>query len=141
MALGLLNKDKAKNEDLDEEDAMKQHQNFYGGGGGNHEASSNNVGAAAAMQAAKMFNSGSNEQAAGGQNKLIGMAMAQAAQLFDEQSSQGKTSPGATKQDAIAQAAQMALKFYMKSEAGGASSGGSSGGIGGLLNIASKFMK
>jgi hypothetical protein len=34
----------------------------------------------------------------------------------------------------------MALKFYMKSEAGGGS-GGSSGGIGGLLNIASKFMK
>jgi hypothetical protein len=52
-------------------------------------------------------------------------------------------SPGATKQDAVAQAAQMALKFYMKSEAGGGGSGGSSGGggIGGLLNIASKLMK
>jgi hypothetical protein len=35
----------------------------------------------------------------------------------------------------------MALKFYLKSEAGGGGSGGSSGGIGGLLNIASKFMK
>jgi hypothetical protein len=38
----------------------------------------------------------------------------------------------------------MALKFYMKSEAGGGGSGGSSGGgggIGGLLNIASKLMK
>jgi hypothetical protein len=38
----------------------------------------------------------------------------------------------------------MALKFYMKSEAGGggaAAGGGSQGGIGGLLNIASKFMK
>jgi hypothetical protein len=36
----------------------------------------------------------------------------------------------------------MALKFYMKSEAGGGGSGGgSSGGLGGLLNIASKFMK
>jgi len=38
----------------------------------------------------------------------------------------------------------MALKFYMKSEAGGGGAsggGGSSGGIGGLLNIASKFMK
>lgn len=43
----------------------------------------------------------------------------------------------------MAQAAQMALKFYMKSEAGGGGSGGSSGGggIGGLLNIASKLMK
>lgn len=51
--------------------------------------------------------------------------------------------PGANKQDAVAQAAQMALKFYMKSEmgGGGASGGGSSGGLGGLLNMASKFMK
>jgi hypothetical protein len=36
----------------------------------------------------------------------------------------------------------MALKFYMKSEAGGGGgSGGSSSGLGGLLNIASKLMK
>jgi hypothetical protein len=37
----------------------------------------------------------------------------------------------------------MALKFYMKSEAGGSGAGGGSsgGGLGGLLNIASKFMK
>jgi hypothetical protein len=40
----------------------------------------------------------------------------------------------------------MALKFYLKSEMGGGgasggSSGGSSGGLGGLLNMASKFMK
>jgi hypothetical protein len=37
----------------------------------------------------------------------------------------------------------MALKFYMKSEAGGggAAGGSSGGGLGGLLNIASKFMK
>jgi hypothetical protein len=36
----------------------------------------------------------------------------------------------------------MALKFYLKSEAGGGGAGGgSSGGLGGLLNIASKFMK
>jgi hypothetical protein len=91
MALGLLNKDKAKNEHLDEGDAIKQHEKFYGQGGNDQQASSNNVGAAAAMQAAKMFNSGGNEQASGGQNKLIGMAMAQAAQLFDQQQSQGKT--------------------------------------------------
>jgi hypothetical protein len=37
----------------------------------------------------------------------------------------------------------MALKFYMKSEmgGGGASGGSSGGGLGGLLNMASKFMK
>ena len=39
----------------------------------------------------KMFNNGSNEDAKGGQNKFIGMAMGQAAQLFDKQQSEGKT--------------------------------------------------
>jgi hypothetical protein len=43
------------------------------------------------MQALKMFNGGSSQQASGGQNKFIGLAMSQAAQLFDQQSSQGKT--------------------------------------------------
>ncbi|CAO2657044.1 Nn.00g058470.m01.CDS01 [Neocucurbitaria sp. VM-36] len=144
-ALGLLsgNKDKLKNEDIDEDDAVKQHEKFYGSGshGGNDQASSNNVGAAAAMQALKMFQGGSGEDTKGGQNQFIGLAMGQAAQLFDQQQSQGKTDPGATKQDAIAQAAQLALKFYLKGGAGGSSGGGSSGGLGGLMNIASKFMK
>jgi hypothetical protein len=35
----------------------------------------------------------------------------------------------------------MALKMYMKGGSGGGASGGSSGGVGGLLNMASKFMK
>jgi len=36
----------------------------------------------------------------------------------------------------------MALKMYMKGgSGGGGASGGSSGGVGGLLNMASKFMK
>lgn len=49
--------------------------------------------------------------------------------------------PGANKQDAIAQAAQMAFKFYMKSEmGGGGGSGGGSGGMGNLMNIAGKFL-
>ncbi|KAF1832370.1 hypothetical protein BDW02DRAFT_484347, partial [Decorospora gaudefroyi] len=128
--LGMLsgNKEKLQNEEVDEDDAVRQHEKFYGSGGhgSDEQASSNNVGAAAAMQALKMFNGSSNEEAKGGQNKFIGMAMGQAAQLFDKQQSQGKTDPGATKQDAIAQAAQMALKFYMKSQMGG--SGSSSGG-------------
>jgi len=93
--LGMLsgNKDKLSHEDVDEDDAVKQHEKFYGNGGqgGNEQASSNNVGAAAAMQAMKMFNNGSQEDAKGGQNKFIGLAMGQAAQLFDKQQSQGKT--------------------------------------------------
>lgn len=138
------NKENLKTEAVDEEDAVRQHQKFYGDGsdnGGSGQASSNNVGAAAAMQALKMYQSGSSDDAKGGQNKFIGMAMGQAAQLFDKQQSQGKTDPGATKQEAIAQAAQMALKFYLQGNASGGGSGASSGSLGGLLNMASKFMK
>jgi len=43
------------------------------------------------MQALKMYQSGSSDDAKGGQNKFIGLAMGQAAQLFDKQQSQGKT--------------------------------------------------
>jgi hypothetical protein len=89
MALGMLNKDKAKNDNVDEDDAVRQHEKFYGNEGSGGQASSNNVGAAAAMQAMKMFNGGSSEQAKGGQNQFIGMAMGQAAQLFDKQQAQG----------------------------------------------------
>jgi hypothetical protein len=91
MALGMLNKDKAQNDDVDEDDAVRQHEKFYGNQESGGQASSNNVGAAAAMQAMKMFNGGSSEQAKGGQNQFIGMAMGQAAQLFDKQQAQGKT--------------------------------------------------
>ncbi|EUC50914.1 hypothetical protein COCMIDRAFT_80694, partial [Bipolaris oryzae ATCC 44560] len=145
-ALGMLagNKNSYQNESVDEDDAVKQHEKFYGNGGsGGGQASSNNVGAAAAMQALKMFNNSSNEDAKGGQNKFIGMAMGQAAQLFDKQQSQGNTDASATKQDAIVQAGKFALQFYMKSQMGGGS-GGSGGGsdsaLGGVLNMASKFM-
>lgn len=108
-----------------------------------------------------MFTGGNEDKGnKGGQNEFIGAAMAQAAKLFDQQSSQGKTvsvlvlftpkiitdleqKPDATKQDAVASAAQMALKLYLKSEMKGGSGGGSSGGgggAGGLLNLASKFL-
>ncbi|KAJ9648421.1 hypothetical protein H2201_000756 [Coniosporium apollinis] len=145
-----------RDEDLDEDDAVRQHRSLYGdgdgergfgGGYGGGQASSGNLGAAAAMQALKMFTGGSGggHSAAQGQsqNAFIGMAMGQAAKLFDQQAAAGKTSPGANKQDAVASAAQMALKMYLKSEMGGghSSGGGSSGGgAAGLLNMASKFL-
>lgn len=48
---------------------------------------------------------------------------------------------GANKQDAVGQAAQMALKMYMKSEMGGGKSHtGQSGGSGGLMSLASRFL-
>lgn len=101
------------------------------------------------MQALKMFGGGGHGgQGGGGQNKIIGIAMGQAAKLFDQQAAQGNVSQGANKQDAIASAGKMALQMFMRSEMGGGGGGmgggmggGSGGGIGGLLNMASKFMK
>lgn len=104
------------------------------------------------MQALKMFGGGSSSSSSGGsQNQFIGMAMAQAAKLFgmltyisytehacrtninpDQQNSQGNVQSGASKQDAIGSAAQMAMKMFM-------SSGGSSSSSG-LMSLASKFL-
>jgi hypothetical protein len=91
------------------------------------------------MQALKMFTGGSGGSSSGqggAQNQFVGMAMGQAAQLFDKQSANGNVQGGATKQSAIESAAKMALQMYMKSEMGG---GGATGG-GGLMSLASKFL-
>ncbi|TKA23024.1 hypothetical protein B0A50_07242 [Salinomyces thailandicus] len=137
-ALGMLSgkHQQLQNEDMDEEDAVRQHQSYYGSGSSGGQATSGSMGSAAAMQALKMFNSGSGGSAGsgGGQNAFIGMAMAQASKLFDQQNSQGNVPEGHSKQDAVGNAAQMALKMYMKSQMGGSSSGG------GLMSMASKFL-
>lgn len=67
---------------------VNSHQKFYGGGGGGNDgpASSNELGAGAAMQALKAFTSGGS---GGSQNQLIGLAMAEAEKLFDQQSANG----------------------------------------------------
>ena len=135
---------------INEGEAVNAHQAMYGGqGGGGH--SSQTVGAGAAMQALKMFTGGggggggmmgggggmgAGSQGGGaGQNQFVGMAMAQASKLFDQQSGQGNLQQGANKQSAITQAGETALKMYMHS--GG---GGGGGGMGGLMSMASKFM-
>jgi len=92
------------------------------------------VGGAAALQALKMFTGGQGGSGGGSQNQFIGMAMAQASKLFDQQSANGNVQSGASKESAIQSAAQTALQMYMKSEMGG---GG--GGAGGLLSLAGKF--
>ena len=61
--------------------------------------------------------------------------------LKDQQNANGNAPSGSSKQDVVSSAAQMALKMYLKGGSGGGASGGSSGGVGGLLNMASKFMK
>ena len=95
------------------------------------------MGSAAAMQALKMFSGGGSSGSAGGnsQNAFVGMAMAQASKLFDSQSAAGNVSSGASKESAIQQAGEMALKMYMQSQGG---SGG--GGMSGLMGMASKFL-
>ena len=100
------------------------------------------------MQALKMFTGGQGSQAEGTEKEqFIGMAMGQAAQLFDKQqqnSSSGNNTT--TKEEVVANAAKLALKMYMKGGVSGGSSGSGSGGgsgssAGGLLNLASKFLK
>jgi len=117
-------------------DAVQSHQQFFGGGGNSQQASSGSMGSAAAMQALKMFSGGQsgNSQSANSQNAFVGMAMGEASKLFDSQASQGNVASGASKESAIQQAGEMALKMYMKSQGGG------SGGASGLLGLASKFM-
>ncbi|CAI4218561.1 unnamed protein product [Parascedosporium putredinis] len=68
--------------------------------------------------------------------------MSEASKLFDQKASQGQVAPGASKESAVQQAGEMALKMYLKSQAqGGGSSAGGSGGAGDLLGFASKFLK
>lgn len=63
------------------------------------------------------------------------MAMGQASKLFEQQASQGNVAAGASKESAVQQAGEMALKMYMKSQMSGGSSGAS-----GLMGLASKFL-
>lgn len=93
------------------------------------------MGNAAAMQALKMFTGGGSSSGSSSQSEFIGLAMSEASKLFDQQSSSGRVSSGSSKESAVQQAGEMALKMYLKSS-GGSSGGGSSG----LLSLASKFM-
>lgn len=141
--LGTLQQKKASlaQEDIDEEDAVKQHRRHYEADDDN-EVDDRSMGSAAAMQALKLFSGGGSGSTASGnsQSAFVGIAMAEASKLFDQKSSQGKVSSGASKESAIMQAGEMALKFYMKSQ-GGQQSSSSGGGASGLLSLASKFMK
>jgi len=149
QAIGFISEHKARfsSEEIDEGQVVSAHQTLYGGGGGGGEGTgqhdADTIGAGAALQALKMFTSGEGGGGGGGhdQNKLIGMAMAQAGKLWDQQNKHG--SVATDKQSAVNSAAKMALKMYMKSDGGGLSGLGGPAGSGGpgLLNLASKFLK
>jgi hypothetical protein len=87
--------------------------------------------------ALKMFSGGQSGSSQGGnsQNAFVGMAMGEASKLFDSQSSAGNVASGASKESAIQQAGEMALKMYMQGQGGG--SGG--GGVSSLMGLATKF--
>jgi hypothetical protein len=89
------------------------------------------------LAALKMFNGGGSGGSSGGnsQNAFVGMAMGEASKLFDSQSSAGNVASGASKESAIQQAGEMALKMYMQSQGGGSGGGGASS----LMGLASKF--
>jgi hypothetical protein len=86
-ALGMLSGHQAQQGNIDEDEAMRHHQQFYGGADQPHPASSGSMGSAAAMQALKMFNHGGSSSGNGpqSQNDFIGLAMGQAAKLFGMQ--------------------------------------------------------
>ncbi|GAO50772.1 hypothetical protein SAICODRAFT_23544 [Saitoella complicata NRRL Y-17804] len=128
-------------DDIDEEKLVRSHQAAYSGG---QTVGSGGIGNAAALQTMKMLmGGGSGGSSMGGmggmggqsQSSFVGMAMAQAAKLFDNNAAQGNVAGGANKQDAISQAAKTAMKLYMKSQMSGGSGAG-----GGLMSMLGKFM-
>jgi hypothetical protein len=136
QAMSFLGRNKHDDEDIDEQQMIGAHQQLYGNQSNERPHDANTLGAGAAMQALKMFSGGGAGAASGNsQSQFIGIAMAQAGKLFDQQSGQGNVASGADKQSAVNSAAKLALQMYMKSEGKG---GG--GGQGGLMGLASKFI-
>ena len=77
--------------DIDESDMVQSHQQLYNDNDSSRAHDSNSLGAGAAIQALKMFSSGQSGGSSGGdQNAFIGMAMSQAAKLWDQKNSSGK---------------------------------------------------
>jgi len=138
-ALGFI-QNQNHNEPINEEQATSSHTEAYQNGNASSlDASS--MGAAAAMQALKKFTSGGGDTSGGGgdmQSKLVGMAMSEAAQLFE---SAGGAASG-DKQTVIASAGETMMKMVIQSKMSGmfGTGGGSSGGMGSLMGLASKLM-
>ncbi|KAI5863034.1 hypothetical protein GGS23DRAFT_567900 [Durotheca rogersii] len=133
--------DKKDDDDLDEEDAVRQHKRYFDkDDDDDKDADDRSMGSAAAMHALKMFTGGQsgNSQENNSQSAFIGLAMAEASKLFDQKSSQGKVSSGASKESAVMQAGEIALKMYLKSQGKGQSESSSSGSA--IFSLASKFL-
>ena len=103
----------------------------------NDTVHSSEIGNAAALSAIKNVlggsggNAGNNE---GFQQKLIGAAMAQAGQMFDQKEGAGAAS--GDKQDAMQSAGQAVMKLLVKHQVTSMIGGGGSGGLGSLMALA-----
>ncbi|KIR56850.1 beta-flanking protein [Cryptococcus gattii Ru294] len=131
--IGNMNKNDT---DIDEEKVQKDHQQVYGQGNTSGMTSSS-LGAAAALQALKSFTSGNKQGGGDMQSKIMGMAMSEAAKLFD---SSGGNIQG-NKQDAVTSAGQVIMKMMLKSQVSGMIGGSNSGGLSGLASMLSYLMK
>ncbi|KAI1198371.1 hypothetical protein F5X97DRAFT_299545 [Nemania serpens] len=132
-------KNRLADEDIDEDEAVRTHKKYFRDDD-EDDADDRSMGSAAAMQALKMFTSGESGNTAktSSQGAFVGLAMAEASKLFDKKASQDKVSSGSSKESAVMQAGETALKMYLKSQGGNQSS--SSSGASGLLGLASKLL-
>jgi hypothetical protein len=126
---------------VNEDHVTNAHQQVYGGGDAS-SVSASALGSAAALQTLKSFVSGGGQQSNSGgdtQTKMIGLAMSEAAKMFDQTGNNGD------KQEAINGAAATMFKLMVQSklsggggaggELAGLMGGGNSGGLGSLMGV------
>ncbi|KAJ2798458.1 hypothetical protein H4R20_004815, partial [Coemansia guatemalensis] len=100
----------SKGHDASHDDIKSSYQSVLGSGsGGLASQGQNAMGLAAAYMAFQQFQQEGGHSSGGGQNKLPGMAIAQAKKLFDQHSSQGGQ---ANEKETLATAAQAAMKLF-----------------------------
>ncbi|KAG9051311.1 hypothetical protein FS837_009578 [Tulasnella sp. UAMH 9824] len=118
---------------FNESSVTQAHQAAYGGNNtGSMDADS--LGSAAAMQAMQSL-MGGGTLTPEMKTKLVGVAMAEAGKLMDQQGA----SSGANKQDAMSAAAKVAMQMLAQGGGGNPTIGGAnSGGLGQLAGLASK---
>lgn len=118
---------------IDENTLLQHHDKVQNS---NETAHSSEIGNAAALGAIKNVLGGSGGGGQGGgdfQSKLIGAAMSQAGQLFDQKQQNGQAS--GDKQDAMQTAGQAVMKLLIKNQVSGMIGGGQSGGLGSLAKL------
>lgn len=123
-------------DDVDEDRLMNDHDKVQNG---DQQVGSGQIGNAAALGAIKnMLGSGGGESASSGgnsgfQEKVLGMAMANAGKMFDQKQSNGQAE--GSKEDAMSQAGETVMKLLMKQQMKGMIGGGQTSGLSGLAKM------